>query len=137
MEIFKNQYYALAFDAESSILTYTAFPETENMTEEEFENGMLNTSEVIEKLKPKFFLSDSREQYITIVPQMQEWVAQNIYPRWYGAGLKKLAIAIPHELVANLSMQQVVDEVEGIKEASAYEIRYFESDVSAKRWLLQ
>jgi len=135
MENFKNNYYVLEVNIANSMLVYTSFPESENMEEEDLKDGFLKTTEMIEKYKPQFFLSDSRQQNSAISPEIQVWIAQNIYPRWYKAGLKKLAIVIPQELIANLSIEQVVDEIEIVKEANAYEIRYFESDTTAKEWL--
>lgn len=135
MEKFRNNYYSLETDVAKSLLVYTAFPESENMTEEEIKEGFLQTTLMVEKYKPQFFLSDSREQNSAITPEIQIWIAQNIYPRWYGAGLKKLAVVIPQELIANLSIQQTVDEVEEVKEVDTYEIRYFEDDLVAREWL--
>lgn len=135
MEIFKNKYYSLSFYQSYSRLVYLAFPQTEEMSEEELKEGFIKTSEIMEELKPNFFLSDSRQQFSVITPEMQIWIAENIYPRWHHAGLQKLAIVIPTELIANLSIQQTVDEVEVAKKSGGYEIRYFDSDKVAKNWL--
>jgi hypothetical protein len=136
VEIFKNQYYSLSFYHSSTLLIYVAFPQTENMTKEDLEEGFVKTSEIMEELKPRFFLSDARQQLAVISPKIQLWIAQNIYPRWQNAGLQKLAIVIPTELIANLSIQQTVDEVEEVKK-DGYEIRYFDDDKVAKNWLAQ
>ncbi len=135
MEITKNEYFSLEWYAEKSLLIYTAFPKSEEMTSEDLKAGFVAVCEFMEQNHPKFFLSDSSQQFSMIPPDVQKWIADNVYPRWYLAGLKKLAIVIPSELLANLSIQQAVDEVEEIKDASAYEIRYFENLNTAQEWL--
>lgn len=135
MEIYKNQYYSLSFYRSNALLIYTAFPQTVNMMKADLEEGFIKTSEIMEELKPRFFLSDARQQLAVISPEIQLWIAQNIYPRWQNAGLQKLAIVIPTELITNLSIQQTVDEVEEVKKTDSYEIRYFDTDEVAKSWL--
>lgn len=135
MEIAKNEYFSLEWYAEKSLLIYTAFPKSEEMTTEDLKIGFIAVCEFMEQNQPKFFLSDSSQQFSVISPELQEWIAANVYPRWYAAGLKKLAIVIPSELLANLSIQQAVEEVEEIKDSGAYEIRYFENPTIAQEWL--
>ncbi len=135
MQIYKNQYFSLSFYQANTLLIYVAFPQSANMAKEDLEEGFIKTSEIVEELKPRFFLSDARQQLAVIPPAIQLWIAQNIYPRWQNAGLQKLAIIIPTELITNLSIQQTVDEVDEVKKSEGYEIRYFDSDEVAKNWL--
>ncbi|NJL11731.1 MAG: hypothetical protein HC913_01015 [Microscillaceae bacterium] len=67
------------------------------------------------------------------MPDLQDWTATEITPGLAEAGLQKMALLIPHELIANLAVQQTVDEMEA--EGMPYETKYFDDEAQARTWL--
>ncbi|GAB4395470.1 MAG: hypothetical protein OHK0053_03600 [Microscillaceae bacterium] len=70
--------------------------------------------------------------YFAIAPTVQEWIDKTIFPRVLAVGVLHVAIVIPSELIANLSVQQAMEESEGAK----FITRYFDKSEDAKQWLL-
>jgi hypothetical protein len=130
----QNEYYALHYEAINSVLTYTAFPNESVMTDEQIKDGFLKTTLIIERFKPKFFISDTSKQMSLIAPDVQTWIAEHIYPRWNKAGLKKLAIVMPEDFFAAIAIETVISEVEQVQAPSTYEIGYFSDLDEAKKW---
>ncbi len=137
MELYKNVFFSLTFDQANSILIYVGFAQSMFMTDDETKAGFLKSCEFMEQYRPDYYLSDTRQQKLVLDPDMQEWIAQHVYPRWHRAGLKKLAVVIPEEMVANISLHQAVDEIAEVKVGDTYEIQFFDSTATAKEWLLK
>ncbi len=137
MELHKDAFFSLTLDEANSILIYVGFAQSLFMTDEETKAGFLKACAIMEQYHPNYYLSDSRQQKVILDPGMQEWIAQHVYPRWHQAGLKKLAIVIPEEVVANMAVHQAVDEIAEVKVADTYEIQFFGNAATAQEWLLE
>ncbi|TAF64280.1 MAG: hypothetical protein EAZ55_11865 [Cytophagales bacterium] len=134
MKLFQNAYIQIDYDADTKTIMQVSFPESTHMEVTDFKEAFEEASRCVEIHQPLYYLSDVRQQFFPIGPDLQEWIAQNVYPRWHAAGLRKLAIIIPSELISNLSIQQTVDEVNEIRDINSYEIRYFDDIAAAKQW---
>lgn len=132
MEVYKSAYWAIFYDEEWKLLTPVWNNNSENLTEDEYKAEMENYVELVEKHGPKQLLIDCREFYFPIAPTVQEWIDKTIFPRVLAVGVRHVAIVIPSELIANLSVQQAMEESEGAK----FTTRYFDNSEDAKQWLL-
>ncbi|HAI77152.1 MAG TPA: hypothetical protein DCM08_12985, partial [Microscillaceae bacterium] len=63
---------------------------------------------------------------------LQSWVDQEIFPQFVQAGLRKYAIIVSQEMVAQLSIEQTMEE----SQASNFQVRYFDDSEEAMRWLI-
>ena len=132
MEVYKSKYYVLNFFAETALLETIAFPETEIMTPEEFKQECLQHTQIMVKFRPKKNLYDTRNMLFPIVPELQEWLNQTIFPILLDIELNISALIVSQEVIAQLSIEQTMEESESSKITS----RYFSNKEEAKEWIL-
>ncbi|TAE75158.1 MAG: hypothetical protein EAZ85_03005 [Bacteroidetes bacterium] len=132
MEVYKSKYLHLAFFAEQELIEMTWLPSTDEMTEEEYKQEFLNYLDIILKVRPKKIIPDTRNMFFPIVPKLQEWTNQVVFPPSLEMGLNKAAFVVSQEMIAQLSIEQTMEEHEGVK----FVTRYFESKEEAKQWIL-
>lgn len=130
MEVYKNDYWTISH--KDDLLTPIWNNNSANMTEDLYKSEMENYVELVEKYQPKQLLIDCKEFNFPITPNIQEWIDNKIFPRVLLVGVKYVAIVIPSELIANLSVQQAMEEPEGAKFAT----RYFDNREDGTQWLL-
>jgi hypothetical protein len=100
------------------------------MTEEDFKSINLFYVESFEKMPVKAFLIDSREFAFSVSPELQSWVAEHIISRAIALGLKKLAFMVSKEFIAQLSIEQTIEEGGDIP----FQTQYFDELSKAKDW---
>ena len=132
MEVYKSKYLHLAFFAEQELIEMTWLPSTDNMTEEEYKQEFLNYLDIILKVRPKKIIADTRNMFFSIVPELQEWTNQTIFPASLEMGLNKAAFVLSQEMIPQMSIEQTMEEHEGVK----FTTRYFDDKEDAKEWLL-
>jgi hypothetical protein len=67
-----------------------------------------------------------------VVPDVQDWVVENIFSQWIGFGVKKVAVMVSAELVPQLSVEQTFSE----EKSNNFQTLYFDSQAKATDWLL-
>ena len=132
MEVYKSTYWTISHKKEQALLTPIWNNNSANMTEDLYKSEMENYVELVEKYQPKQLLIDCKEFCFPITPNIQEWIDARIFPRVLLVGVKYVAIVIPSELIANLSVQQAMEEPEGAK----FTTRYFDNIEDSAQWLL-
>ncbi len=132
MEVYNSNYLHLSFFPEHDLIEWTWKPTTKNMTEEEYKQEFLNYLDIILRLRPKRLLADTKDMFMPISPELQEWTNQTIFPPALEMGLNKVAFVISQELIAQLSIEQTMEESEGSK----FITRYFDNKDEAKQWIL-
>ncbi|TAE13188.1 MAG: hypothetical protein EAZ95_11465 [Bacteroidetes bacterium] len=132
MEVYKSVYWAILYDKETHLLTPIWNSTSADMTEESYKSEMENYVELVEKYEPKQLLIDCQEFYFPIAPHIQEWIDATIFPRVLAVGVKHVAIVVPSEIIANISVQQAMEEPKGTK----FVTRYFDKRTDANQWLL-
>lgn len=133
-KIVENQYASL-FKASPQMLWTTWKPETEDMDDQEFEDFFLEIVQIIQTYQFKEWLGDTRLFRKIVALKQQTWVAETLNPLLTQAGLRKMAIILPQELIANLSVQQSVEEMEIVQTVRQFSTRYFDKIEDAKIWL--
>jgi peptidyl-tRNA hydrolase len=108
-EVFNNRFFELRFHHDLGILEYKASPETIDMTDLDIKEAFETISAAIEQYAAKCYLANQKEQNVAFTPNLQLWIVENVYPRWSKAGLKKVALEVPEEFIAALSLEQAVD----------------------------
>lgn len=132
MEVYKSEYWTIFYEEELKLLTPVWNDKSSDMTEDSYKSEMENYTQTVEKYKPQQLLIDCQNFYFPITPEIQEWIDKTIFPKVLGVGVEYVAIVIPSELIASLSIQQAMEEPEGIK----FRTCYFDNRESAKEWLL-
>lgn len=133
MEISKSHYSVYDYDIVHEILKSSWF-NTHELTQESFKEELKN-SEVaaFEKIQPHSYLVDSSNFQFIIETSTQEWISQNIFPVYVKNGLKKMAFLVSSEVIAQISIEQVMDE----ERSKTFQIKYFDKETEAIDWLKQ
>lgn len=131
----RDRLYQIEWEETERRLLVTVLADTSEMTEREMRDAFLLSFELADDFKPLSIIQDSHKQTIVFPPEWQNWIAENVYPRWSRAGIKKLAIIYPTDFIAFLSIQQTVDEIkEKNKYWMAYQIAFFDRQDEALAW---
>lgn len=125
-----NPYVKVFYDKEIKLMKIVWLPKSEDGTVEEF--IALNET-ILNGLEVTRFLSDLRDFRFSITPESQIDIVKYTSLKMKDAGIKKLAILMPKDLFAMVSVEQTVDETAGVVE---FEIHIFESYEKALKWVL-
>lgn len=101
-----------------------------NMNEIDFKNNIELWCEQLEKYRLTKNIVDSRNFEFTIVPNLQDWYNEEITPRCYKAGMRKMAFIVPKQLISELSIEQIFDDQTQIQ------FRYFSNEIESLEWLM-
>lgn len=132
MEVYNSKYLHLAFFAEQELIEMTWLPSTDQMTEEEYKQEFLNYLDIILKVRPKKIIPDTTDMLFPIAPERQDWTNHVIFPPSLEMGLNKVAFVVSKGIISQLSIEQTMEEHEGVK----FMTRYFENKKEAKEWIL-
>jgi hypothetical protein len=131
MEVYKSNYQTINFFEEKKLLQKEWYPVTEEMSSATFQSEVEKIAELAEKHKAEKFHDNTSNFAFPISPELQTWVNESIFPRFIKAGLKKYAIIVSKEMIAQLSIEQTMEE----DNASSFQVRYFDSPSKAQQWL--
>ncbi|WP_338791603.1 hypothetical protein V9L05_20785 [Bernardetia sp. Wsw4-3y2] len=132
MKDYKSKYVERSLDEEKQILTSTWLETTKDMNNEEFKEEMQKLVEIIKEKNIKFILSITKDLNFPITPELQNWVLEVIAPQFTEAKIEKQAMIIPKELIAQLSIEQTIDDVESSKHS--HQSKLFSDIEEAKKW---
>ncbi len=135
MTILNNEYVHIDLEADNSLAVATWLSESEDMSLEEYYTTFDQIAELFAQHRVKKWLGDAVNFRKAVTPDMQNWVATVFTPKVIGAGLTKMAVVLPTEFIANLSLEQTVDEMQELNE-QLFAVRYFAQLQDARNWLL-
>ncbi|MDX1903953.1 MAG: hypothetical protein SFU27_07325 [Thermonemataceae bacterium] len=131
-QVFESRYVVCYQWDTLNIFEIIWFSESENVDEGElFEL----TEQMLANRKLQFVLTDTRHFSFPISPELQLEYGAYSTKKFIELGCQKLAVILPDELIANLSVQQLVEEVDDMHIAQKFETRYFKNTMEAKEWL--
>ena len=126
-----SKFNKIEFNSKKQILNVIWKPETENMETEDMLIEVLKICELIVLQKPKSIFADDRKKTHIYTVEEQEWVAQNFGKSCIKVNLEKFAILNSEELVAELSIEQTLDEIKN----APFQKRFFSTEKEAVNWL--
>lgn len=130
MKLLDNEYISISFDIQTSMLFVVRKTEVLK-NDENYKKTILLWREIIEEHKPKKQFIDYSDFSQAISPEMQTWINENlIYPA-IKVGLKKNAIIISKDKLAQISVEQTMDEIHGLKVFN----KYYDNKEDAINWL--
>ncbi|MCU0443749.1 MAG: hypothetical protein MUE85_02450 [Microscillaceae bacterium] len=132
-EILKLDFSVSYFDDDSSLLEHIWQNTQYLMLVNEFKADLLAYVHSVETYQPKRVLVDASLINFTIMPDLQEWVDNNISKK-VNKIAQKIAFVLPPDFFTQVALEQTVNEPEG----SSFEAYKFFEDVDlARSWLLQ
>jgi chorismate mutase len=127
--IYESKFKKTTYDKALSLIT-NVWTDAE-MTDDDFQKEILVWVEQIEQYKPKNLIADTRKFNYAITVEMQDWNANETFPRIIAAGVEKFAIVESKELVAQMSIQQTMEE----EQTGKMQNKYFETIEEALEWV--
>jgi len=132
-EVSKTEYAIHYIDEEKSLLEQCWTNQEGNMSVEDYKIDMFNYLKFVEKYNIKNALINTELFGFSITPDIQEWIDKNIAVK-ANCIVKKIAFVLPSDIFAQVSIQQTMDEKEGVKYQN---VNYFENINDAEKWILQ
>lgn len=134
MEIYRNNFFKLDFLEDTKIMVFTWFPTTSTMEDEDVKAAFNKFLELALVHKPIGTIPDTTEMYFPIMPELQEWINYNIFPPLLAKNIStRVAFVVNHDIIINLSTEQIMEEVNGVK----FVTHYFEDKEQAIEWIRQ
>ncbi|HAI75349.1 MAG TPA: hypothetical protein DCM08_03805 [Microscillaceae bacterium] len=135
--ILDSPFVEISFDKSQRKLLAVWKDQTATMSNDQYKELFEQIAGLLELHKPDHWLGDIRKFGFFVIPELQEWIATAIMPRFIQAGLKKMAMLASENFIAQLSIEQTTDEMEkNSQEASPLQVRYFDNDQAAQDWFL-
>ncbi|MCU0448624.1 MAG: hypothetical protein MUC97_02110 [Bernardetiaceae bacterium] len=133
MEYYKSPFLHITGlpQANGLLFTWSKETSTHDMTSLIFRREILKQAEIIDLTKPKNLLANAKDLGFGIGETDQAWVNEEIFPRFFKAGVRKFAVLIPEELVAHLSVEQTFED----NKATAITSKFFSDEQAAIAWL--
>jgi hypothetical protein len=131
-KILENKFCTYYYDEQNTFITQLWTNESDEMTEDDYKNEMLNYLSFVQKYTTSTVLINLQQFNFTIVPEIQTWVDDNVAVH-ANKIVEKIAFILPKDLMVELSVEQVMTEEEG-KNYKA--LNYFDTEKLAKEWLL-
>lgn len=128
----ESRWITVAYDPTHQMLVATWKSECWAMPESAFKDINLLYISCFEQHPVKSFLIDTREFAFAITPELQEWVAGFIIPKVVGLGLRRLAFLVSKEMVAQLSIEQTMEE----SAVDTFQNRFFDTLEQARAWCI-
>lgn len=129
-----NRFVKVQFDEARHLLWLEWMPSTADMSEEDYKTILMQLADLVSEHQVKYWLGDTLNFAYVIVPALQEWTAKTFNTQLATTGLQKMALIIPRELIANLSVEQTTDDMEAT-DMSKFTVKYFDNTESAVQWL--
>jgi len=131
MNYFENEYCNIQLNTNESVAYVNWKAETENMEIDSYKEQQMAQLNSIKEYQISRFLIDGRQQKFVITPDIQDWTMQNSLSPAISLGLTKVAILLPTEIFAQVSIEQTMGENSG-----KFQTKYFESEPEAKKWIV-
>jgi len=108
------------------------FVNSETMTPEQYISELKDFIKIVKEYKPKIMFGDMTDFKFTITVDTQEWLDNNLFPVYAEIGFKKIAIISSTSFIAELSIEQAMDE----DSTGSFQTKYFDNRETAMDWLL-
>lgn len=133
MEIHSSDIQVIYYDEESSLMRIIVSANTEYIGDENFQEAQKVILNLTANYLTNRLLINVQELLYTIPPKMQEWVAKEVIPMLIELCVRRLAYIIPNEFYAQLSVEQLVSEIQDLNFATAF----FIEEKVAIEWLCE
>lgn len=125
------KYLSVFLDRENELLEGVWNENNADITNEEIKQATIDTTRLIKLYSPKYFLASESNRQFPYSVDIQQWVGACYAEACISVGVKKFAMVMPTELIAQLSTEQTRDEA-GIL---PFEVQDFDDRETALRWL--
>lgn len=133
-EIYKSEFVQVLYTKKARVFKVIYFRETQNMTDNQWQEQMVNLKELYEELKPRYIIDDNRNRLYSYSPDMQAWTLNLFIPSWNKIGVLKYVQIQPNEIVGEISTYQI-EELARNKFNMQFEHRIEDDYQAAIKWV--
>lgn len=130
--LYESEYLTIEYFPEKSLIISTWSINSVGLNQMLLKSELTKRLKYIEKLAPKNLLVNSKYFFYRVPTSIQNWMNNEVLKRYFEAGIEKMAFIISEDVVAQISIEQAIQE----DDTDLYEIKYFDDIKSAKQWLL-
>lgn len=130
--LYQSKHLIVKYNEQNSLIENSWF-DSAMMNEENYKNELLKYADLVVKYKPANFLINSPDFAFSVVPEVQQWIAQNIFPKTMHPDAKKMAIIVAKDIFAHVSIEQTIDDASDA--LGKLNTRYFDEVEDAMKWL--
>lgn len=130
--LIENDVLKMEYDAQRLFLKNTWNDTSDSLEDEEYKQHILSMIKEVEQIEEiRYMLSDTSKFQYSIIPEIQTWVAQRVFPLLAQKKLKKSALITTPDLFAQVSIMQLTEE----NKVAPIQRMYFEKESEAIKWL--
>lgn len=131
LEKYRTKHVEFFYDFQNKIFSYKILEGV--IDQSEFQLYVKGLMQIPKEYEVLTVIADHRANENTTPLEVQEYLAKTVTPVWENAGVKKYAQILAKEFYANLSGQQVIDDINAMPNKN-FQTRFFESMSSAEKW---
>jgi hypothetical protein len=128
--LYDSEFITIKFDSNKQLLMDIWKPECEKMTSDQMRTEIEKITELIKEYSPKYILADNKKRHYLYKVEEQKWVAKTLVDAGTQVGVLKYALIIPEDFIAEISTNQIADEVVEI----TTEVKFFKTEEEAMDW---
>ncbi|EAY27453.1 hypothetical protein [Microscilla marina] len=132
-KLYESEFVSHFIVKEESLLKSTWKGDTATMNADQFTAECKEQIHLFAANNASKLYSDSRNFNYPISPEQQAWLDNELLPQLITAGIAKWALIYPEEFIAQLSVNQLLEE----ENSQSVNIRFFSSETEAIEWLHQ
>lgn len=102
-----------------------------HMDDTDFQESIIGIQTAILTAKPRNIFADTLHMKYAIVPELQEWHNEIIFPAMVSVNVRKLGIVVSQDIFTQISIEQLIEDSIN----NEIQVRYFSSEESALQWL--
>ncbi len=130
-ELINTSYLRLSLDIEQETVYFVWTEKSKTMTNQEFQEHLIEFTKKIVEYKIKKALIDSRLGHFVIGEEMQTWHDEEIVPIYLKNGFLKMAFVMPEDIFEALSLEQTFME----ERAKKMDVQHFTDYENALAWI--
>lgn len=130
--MYESPYLIIEHIEEGNYQINTWLPNSKNLDDAIFKKEVSEQVKIALEKNTIAFITDSSSFFFTIHPEIQEWVSETIFKDMCEAGVKKLALLSSNDIVAQLSIEQLIDD----DTVKGFVSEFFDDTEKAKEWIL-
>ena len=134
MIVYNDKYRNVTFEANTKMLYQVWNKATEFMTDAEYKETSISLFGLVKEHKAEKILINAVDLLYMVSVETQDWLNQNILPKYLQAGIQKIAITLPKGLFQQVSVEQAVNDNVNIV---VQKIRMFGVEDKAREWILK
>lgn len=130
-KIHDSRFQTIYHDSETNMLFVVRKEETDEMNDDDYKFELFKIRDFIEEYGSPTMIIDERKFNFPITPNLQLWLAKEIFPSVIAFGLKKIAFIESKDIFVTVSIDQTINEAD----TNGLEIKHFDNKDAALNWV--